>query len=127
MKTFQLSNFGLSDRQTGRVPGEPGRMNLIGKRLAALAATASILAIGVPVAGASAAVPVGLTSHRVAASAPQARSAVTDSGPTIIGPRISGGTVTQGLAAGLQFSSTSAPQAISLLSSNAGGTVASGR
>jgi hypothetical protein len=116
-----------SRRQTGRVPGEPRHMNLIRKRLAALAAAVSILAIGIPVAGASAAVPTGLTSHRgVTASAPQAHPAATDSGPTIIGPRISGGTATQGLAADLQFSSSSAPQAISLLSSNAGGTVASG-
>ena len=126
MKTLQLSNFSLSGSETDRVPGEPRHMNLVGKRVAALAATASILALGVPVAGASAAVPTGLASHRVTASAPQARPAVTDSGPTIIGPRISGGTVTQGLAAGLQFSSSSAPQAISVLSGNAGGTVAGG-
>jgi hypothetical protein len=111
MKTLQLSNFSAGDAI---------------QRLATLAASVSILAIGIPNAGASAAVPRGLASHRVTASAPQARPAVSDSGPTIIGPRISGGTVTQGLAAGLQFSSSSAPQAISVLSSNAGGSVASG-
>jgi hypothetical protein len=117
-----------SRRRTGRVPGEPRHMSLIRTRLGPLAATVSLLAIGIPVAGASAAVPMGLSSQRgVMASAPQARPPVTDSGPTTVkGPTISGGTVTKDPTASLQFASATTPFAISLLSGNSGGTVASG-
>jgi hypothetical protein len=127
MKTLQLSNFNPSDRQTGQVPGETPHIDLIGKRLSTLGATVSILAIGIPVAGASAAVPTRVTSHRgVTASAAQARPPGTDSGPTTIkGPTNNGGTVTKDPTAGLQWASSTAPFAISLFP-NSGRTVASG-
>jgi hypothetical protein len=88
--------------RTGRVPGETRHMNPIRKRLATLAGV-SILAMGIPIAGASAAAPT-----------------------TIKGPTINGGTVAKDPTGGLQWASGSAPLAISVLSNSSGGTVASG-
>jgi len=125
MKTLHLSNFNPSDRQNGRVPGETPHIDLIGRRLSTLGATVSILAIGIPVAGASAAVPTGVTSHRgVMASAPHASPPVNPGPTTIKGPTNNGGTVTKDPTAGLQWASAT-PFAISLFP-NSGRTVASG-
>jgi hypothetical protein len=104
-------------------------MNFTRKRLAALAAAASALAIGVPAATANAQVPGGVTAFPAIPYPSLPAIPVVTGGLTrvavVIGPAIAGGVIAQGPGAGGQ-TSAAAPQAISLLSQTAGPTVAAG-
>jgi hypothetical protein len=113
-------------------------MILTRKRLAALAATVSTLAVVVPAASASAQVPAfpgvgslsapgfgGLGFPSFPTPAPETFSGVGARIATVIGPVITGGVLAQGPGAGGQVAAA-APQAIALLSNTAGPTVAVG-
>jgi hypothetical protein len=112
-------------------------MHLTRRRLAALAATVSTMAVAFPVASASAAIPAFPTglpfpvpSYPATGLPAFSPPPLSFTGPSVhianvIGPTIIGSVVMEGPGAAGQVAA-GAPQAISLLSTTAGPTVANG-
>jgi hypothetical protein len=102
-------------------------MNVNRRRLAALAATVSSLAVVLPASSASAQTPALPPLPTLPAFTPPPLSFVAPSVhvATVIGPTIIGSVVMEGPGAAGQVAA-GAPQAISLLSNTGGPTVASG-